>query len=233
MTYQKNNIVSCHDCPLSSSCLPMSLNHNEITQFQTLIKEQRKVKRHQHLFRIGEPFKQIYMIQTGVLKSYAISLEGDEHISHFHFPAELLGLDGLADGKHHLSAIALEDSTLCLLPFDPLLDLSVSMPSLQHHLLQMISQQMASTFSISLNSDAQTRFAAFLLDLSNRLKEGGDSPYDLKLSMSREEIGNYLGLAAETISRLFHGFEKKGILATNRRMIHVNDLGALRTLSSA
>ncbi len=232
MTPQKKNSLSCHHCPLSSLCLPSNLNHNETTQFDQLIKERRTIERNQHLFRINEPFKQVYIVQSGAVKSYSISMEGDEHVNAFHFPLELIGFDGLADETHQVSAIALEHSVICTLPFEPLLSFASTAPALQRQLFNMISQHMVSVFSISSNSYAETRLATFLLDLSNRLKKRGRSSSDFKLSMSREDIGNYLGLAAETVSRLFHGFEKKGILETNRRTIHLNDFYALRTLSS-
>lgn len=210
----------------------MGLNKDELKQLEQLIKKQRKIQRNEHLFQEGDSFRQLYAIKKGTFKSYTINTEGDVHISGFNLPAELLGMDGVHHHrKHCVSIVALEASLVCELPFDQLLNLAAKIPNLQHQLFHIMSQNYTPQLSVSINSNAQTRFASFLLNISRRLQERGFLARDFTLSMSRQEIGNYLGLATETISRLFNSFEEKNILVVKNRRVHLNDLRVLQKLS--
>ncbi len=225
------NTAKCNHCSFNALCLPMGLNKVELEQLEHLIQKQRKVKRHEHLFQAGAPFRRLYAIKKGTFKTYTINANGDEQISGFNLAAELLGMDGVHGRKHCVSVVALEDSLVCELPFDQLLTLSAKIPNLQSQLFQIMSQNYTSQLQVSINSHAETRFSSFLLNISRRLQERGFLARDFTLSMSREEIGNYLGLATETISRLFNSFEQKKILVVKCRRIYLNDLRALQTIS--
>lgn len=231
MTHKIEADNKCRNCCFKALCLPVGLNEDELEQLEQLIQKQREVKRHKHLFQVGESFRRLYAIKKGTFKSYTINTEGDEQISGFNLPAELLGMDGVHSGRHCVSMIALENSSVCELPFNQLLNLAAKIPNLQQQLFHIISQIHATQLQVSINSPAETRFALFLLNISRRLQERGFSARDFALSMSREDIGNYLGLATETVSRLFNGFEEKQILAVKCRRVHLNDLRALQTLS--
>lgn len=231
MTNEQANATKCHNCSFNTLCLPLGLNKDELEQLEKLIQKQREVKRHEHIFQVGDTFRKLYAIKKGTFKSYTINSEGDEQVSGFNLPAELLGMDGVHGHQHYLSVVALEDSLVCELPFDQLLLLSAKIPSLQHQLFHIMSQNYTAQLQVSINSHAETRFASFLLNISRRLQERGFLARDFTLSMSRADIGNYLGLATETISRLFNNFEEKNILAIKCRQVHLNDLRALQTLS--
>ena len=231
MTNILSNSSTCHDCSFNSLCLPMGLNRDELKQLEQLVKKKRIIKRHEHLFKAGDSFRQLYAIKSGTFKSYSINTDGDEQISGFNLPAELLGMDGVHSRKHCVSIIALENSFVCELPFDQLLILAAQIPALQHQLFHIMSQNYTPQLHVSINSHAETRFASFLLNISRRLQERGFVARDFTLSMTREEIGNYLGLATETISRLFNHFQENNILVVKHRQVHLNDLRALQTLA--
>jgi CRP/FNR family transcriptional regulator len=223
--------AKCHNCAFNTLCLPMGLNKYELGQLEQLIQKQREIKRREHLFHIGDPFRRLYAIKRGSFKSYTINTDGDEQINGFNLTAELLGLDGVYSQQHCVSLVALENSLVCELPFDQLLILAAKIPQLQHQLFHIISHNYTAQFQVNINTHAETRFAAFLLNISRRVQERGFQARDFTLKMSREEIGNYLGLASETISRLFNKFEEKNILAIKCRRVYLYDLRALQILS--
>lgn len=223
--------INCDSCSLGTLCLPVGLTKDELSELEEIIQKKRKIKRHEHLIQVNAPFRGLYAIHTGTFKSYYLNSEGDEQVSGFNFPAELLGIDGVKAGKHFTSVMALEDCIVCELPFDKLLLLASKITTLQHQLFHIMSQNYNPQLQVSINSSAEKRFASFLLNISRRLQERGFSGRDISLTMSREDIGNYLGVASETISRLFNNFVEKKILTVKYREVHLNDLRALQELT--
>lgn len=229
----KKSFISytCYDCVFYSLCLPRSLRKEDLIQFEKIIKKQRDIKRHEYLFKMDESFEKLYVVRAGSFKSYTINANGDEQIISFNLPAELCGLDGIQSNKHCISMKALENSSVCELAFKELLTLAGKIPTLQHQLFHILSLNFTMQLQVNINNNAETRLASFLLNISRRLAESGLSAYNFELSMTREEIGNYLGLASETISRLFTRFENKGVLSIRNRHIYLNDLYFLQILS--
>lgn len=222
---------TCENCTFSALCLPTGLNKEELEQLEKIIQKRREIKRHEHIFHTGDPFQQLYAIRAGSFKSYIINSEGKEQIRGFNLPAELLGIDGVYTRKHSISVVALEDGLVCELPFNQLLMLAGQIPALQQQLFHLMSQNYTIHLPFSFNSPAEVRFAAFLLNMSRRLEERGFASQNFTLPMSREDIGNYLGLATETISRLFNRFEEKKVLTVKHRNVYLNDLRSLQVIA--
>jgi CRP/FNR family transcriptional regulator len=218
--------VACQECSLNEICLPVGMSAGDLQQLDDIIERKRPIVRGEHLFRSGDHFQSLYAVRSGSLKTYTTSEDGQEQVMGFHLPGELVGLDAIADGNHPLSAKALETTSVCEIPFPDLTSLSSQLPSLQHQLLRVMSQEIRDdeqNMVVLGQKSAEERLAAFLISLSNRFNRRGFSPYQFNLSMSRGDIGNYLGLALETVSRLFTRFQSEGLLRVDRKHIELLD----------
>jgi CRP/FNR family transcriptional regulator len=227
--------VACKDCNLFQLCLPVGIDAKELEELDSIIKRRRPLKRGEHLFHVGTPFQSIYAVRSGSIKTYSPTEDGHEQVTGFHLPGELLGLDAINLEHHPCAAKALETTSLCEIPFDRLEELSTHLPSLQHQLLKIMSKEILHDQSLLMllgKKSAEERLAALLLSLSGRYQKRGFSPTDFYLSMSRNDIGNYLGLAVETVSRLFSRFQEEGILNVQRKHICITDLPQLRAIAN-
>lgn len=225
--------VACKNCTLSTLCLPMGLASEDVERLDNIVRRSKPLHRGDHLFRSGESFRSLYVVKTGSVKTYAPSEEGGEQVLGFHLPGEIIGLDAIDNEIHACSARALETSAICELPFSRLEDLSTSIPSLQHQMYRLLSKEISHDTEMLLllgKKNAEERLAAFLINMSKRLHQRGLSATDFHLSMSRHEIGNYLGLAVETVSRLFTRFQEEGLLKVDRKHIQLLDLGSLEAI---
>ena len=225
--------VACKNCSLSSLCLPMGLTQEDVDRLDEIVKRARPLHRGDFLFREGDRFNSLYVVKTGSVKTFAPSPEGGEQVLGFHLPGEIIGLDAIDKDMHACSARVLETSAICEIPFVRLEELTTSIPSLQHQMYRLLSKEIGQDTDMLLllgKKNAEERLAAFLLSLSQRLHKRGLSPSDFYLSMSRHEIGNYLGLAVETVSRLFTRFQDDGLMRVDRKHIQLLDLPALTAL---
>jgi CRP/FNR family transcriptional regulator, anaerobic regulatory protein len=225
--------VACRSCTLSSLCLPMGLAPEDVERLDDIVKRTRPLHRGDFLFRSGERFRALYVVKTGSVKTYAPSEEGGEQVLGFHLPGEVIGLDAIDSEVHACSARALETSAICELPFPQLEELTTTLPSLQHQMYRLLSKEIGHDTDMLLllgKKNAEERLAAFLLNMSHRLHQRGLSATDFHLSMSRHEIGNYLGLAVETVSRLFTRFQEEGLLRVDRKHIEFLDGRALEAI---
>jgi len=230
----ENIKIACKSCSLITLCLPMGLDPEDMDRLDRIIKRSRPLHRGDHLFRESDAFQCLYIVKTGSVKSYAPSEDGGEQVLGFHLPGELIGLDAIENATHNCSAKVLETSAICEIPFAHLEELSTSIPSLQHQMYRLLSREISqdeNMLTLLGKNNAEERLAAFLLSLSARFKRRGFSPYDFYLSMSRHEIGNYLGLAVETVSRLFTRFQDEGLLEVERKHIQLLDLQRLENVS--
>lgn len=228
--------VACKDCNLFQLCLPVGIDARELEELDSIIKRRRPVKRGEHLFRVGDPFQAIYAVRSGSIKTYTPTEDGHEQVTGFHLPGELLGLDAINLGHHPCAAKALETTSICEIPFDRLEELSMRLPSLQHQLLKIMSKEILHDQSLLMllgKKSAEERLAALLISLSTRYQQRGFSPTDFYLSMSRNDIGNYLGLAVETVSRLFTRFQDESLLSVQRKHVCITDLPRMRTIANA
>lgn len=228
--------VACKNCSLSQLCLPMGLAPEDVERLDAIIKRSRPLHRGDHLFRGGERFRSLYVVKTGSVKTYAPSEEGGEQVLGFHLPGEIIGLDAIDKSCHACSAKVLETSAICEVPFQRFEELAASIPSLQHQMYRLLSKEIGQDADMLLllgKKNAEERLAAFLTSMSARLSKRGLSPTDFYLSMSRHEIGSYLGLAVETVSRLFTRFQEDGLLRVDRKHVEVLNLPALEMMAGS
>ena len=226
--------TACKSCKLHDLCLPLGLDLGDIDRLDSIIKRRKPLQKNEYLFHGGDQFHSLYAVRSGSIKTYSESEQGDEQITGLYLPGELLGLDAIHDNHHPCSAIALETTSLCEIPFDTLEDLSKAIPSLHHQLLRIMSKEIASDQTLLMlmaQKNAEERLAAFLVNLSSRLKQRNFSATEFYLSMSRKDIGNYLGLTIETISRTFSRFQSEGLLNTQRKYVQITELERLKEIA--
>lgn len=226
----------CGNCSLQELCLPMGVGQKDMNLLESIVRTSRPISRGQHIFRLGDRFHDIYAIRSGSVKTYTMTLDGAEQITGFHLPGELIGLDAVATGHHPCAAKALETTTICKLPFTQLEELAARVPGLQHQLLRLMSREiMADSILLTLlgKKAADQRLAALLHSLSLRFQTRGYSATEFQLSMSRNDIADYLGLAVETVSRLFTRFQETGIIAVSGKRIRITDPEHLNELAGA
>lgn len=227
------NTVPCSSCCLQGVCLPCELHGAELDRFGDIATAKRKVARGAALYRAGDSFDSIYAVRSGAFKTVGVSHNGSEKVTGFHLPGELLGLDAINTGRHGYSAVALEDCEVCAIPFAALEKMALSVPALQHQLFRVLSGDISRDQGLMLllgSMAAEQRLAAFLLSLSRRYQKLGFSPNQFVLRMTREEIGNYLGLTLETISRLLSRFHKEAVIGVHQREIEIKDAARLREM---
>ena len=228
--------TACSQCNLRELCLPFGLDPNEVDRLDELVGSRRKIKRQQHLYRSGDAFEAIYAIRAGSFKTDVILEDGRDQVTGFQMTGEVLGLDGISTEHHSCNAIALEDSEVCVIPFSRLEELSREVESLQHQFHKIMSREIVRDHGVMLllgSMRAEERLAAFLLNLTQRLQARGFSASALVLRMTREEIGSYLGLKLETVSRTFSKFQEEGILEVKQRDIRILDQNALQRVVNA
>ena len=223
----------CATCSLHELCLPAELDPNELAIFDRLFTHRRSVKRGDYLYRAGAELQSLYAIRTGFMKSCVLHEDGREQVAGFHMMGDLLGLDAISSNRHTCDTVALEDSDVCDIPFHSLEKLSREIPSLQHHFHRMMSREIVRDHGVMLllgSMRAEERLAAFLLNLSQRFAVRGYSPTEFNLRMTREEIGSYLGLKLETISRVLSRFQEEGLIDVRNKHIKINGLDKIRAL---
>lgn len=226
--------VACRDCSVFQLCLPLGISEADLMRLETIIQRRRPLERNQHLYRIGDLFHSIYVIRSGSVKTYIPTPDGGEQVTGFHLPGEIVGLDAIASGKHDCSARALDTASFCELPFGQLENLADEVRSLSRRLLRVLGREIHQDHEMLTmlgKPTAEERLAALLVSFSFRLKQRGFSGSEFRLSMSRHDIGSYLGLAVETVSRVFSRFQRQGLLRVERRNIILHDLAALQELA--
>jgi CRP/FNR family transcriptional regulator len=222
--------VACSNCNLRELCLPMGLSPEEIDRLDNVVANRRKIKRGTSLFRNGEKFSSLYAIRTGFFKTCVASEDGRDQVTGFQMAGEIIGLDGIVNDQHTCDAVALEDAEVCVMPFDRIEDLSREINGLQRHVHKIMSREIVREHGVMLllgSMRAEERLAAFLLNLVQRLHARGFSQSELILRMTREEIGSYLGLKLETVSRTFSKFVEDGIVEVKQRHVRILDTEAL------
>ena len=225
--------TACSNCNMRELCMPIGLDADELKRVDELVTKRPIVKRGSALFRTGDIFTSLYAVHSGFLKTTISSEEGHDQVTGFQMAGEIVGLDGVATDRHTCDAIALEDTEVCALPFDRIEEIAREIKTLQHHVHKIMSREIVREHGVMLllgNMRAEERLSAFLLNLVQRLKARGFSGSDLVLRMTREEIGSYLGLTLETVSRTFSKFADEGMITVNQRHINIQDSEALRRI---
>jgi len=225
--------VACSSCNLRELCLPMGLSAPEMLRLEHVVSNRRRIKRGAALFTVGEPFTALYAVRSGFFKTCVTSVDGRDQVTGFQMMGEIIGMDGIVHDQHACDAVALEDAEVCVLPFDKIEQLSREFSVLQHHVHKIMSREIVRDQSVMLllgTMRAEERLAAFLLNLVQRLHARGFSQSELVLRMTREEIGSYLGMKLETVSRTFSRFMEDGIIEVKQRYVLIKNTQALEAL---
>jgi CRP/FNR family transcriptional regulator len=225
--------AACSQCSLHELCLSEGLSKEELARLDNLVGARRKLRRQQNLYRAGAPFEALYAVRTGFFKTDVLLEDGREQVTGFQMAGEILGMDGIGSGVHSCNAVALEDSEVCVIPFAQLETLSREIQALQHNFHKVMSRELVRDQGLMMllgTMRAEERLAAFLLNLSQRFALRGYSAVEFHLRMTREEIGSYLGLKLETVSRAFTRFQEEGFIAVQQKHIRILDGDGLRKL---
>lgn len=227
--------VTCTDCSLNPICLPVAVDNDQLEQLDRAIKRGRALKKGEYVFHAGQEFHSVYAVRSGTIKTFTSTEEGEEQITGFYLPGELLGMDGINTNQHVNSAKALESASICEIPFNKLEKLSTEIPNLQRHFFQLMSKEIQADQRLILllsKKPADQRVASFLLSISARHEMRGLSSKYFHLPMSRGDIGNYLGLAVETVSRIFTKFQKSNLISAEGKDIEITDADNLCKMSN-
>ncbi|CAN7608190.1 MULTISPECIES: helix-turn-helix domain-containing protein [unclassified Acidovorax] len=222
--------ATCSQCTQRDVCFPVDLEPSQRVRLDQLSIRRIRIKRGEHLFRDGDAFKALFTVRSGFFKTGLATETGHEQVTGFQMAGEMLGLDGIVTERHMGSAVALEDSEVCAIPYTRLAELSRELPAMQQHLHKAMSREIVREHQMMLllgSMRAQERLATFLLNLVKRLHARGFSESELVLRMTRAEIGSYLGMKLETVSRLFSRLTQEGILTVHQRHVCIADAGRL------
>jgi CRP/FNR family transcriptional regulator len=216
----------CSTCNLRELCLPCGLGAADQQRLGDLVYTRKRVKRGETVFRAGAEFESLYAVRSGFFKSSVVLEDGRDQVTGFHMAGELLGMDGIANDHHTADLVALEDSEVCIIPYGHLEE-----GRMQRQLQKVMSRELVRDQGVMMllgTMKAEERLAAFLLNLSQRFVARGFSPSEFHLRMTREEIGSYLGLSLETVSRLFSRFDADGLIAVQQKHIRILDVAGLK-----
>ena len=225
--------VRCKECNLRELCFPHGMNDEELDNMDAVVEQPRSLQKNDFLYRDGDKTMAIYAVRSGCVKTMTESANGDEQIVGFHLAGELLGLDGFADGAYTCNAVALETSSVCELPLDQLETLCHKLPGLQKQMRRIMGKEVSKDHKLLLllgKMTADERLASFLLSLSTRMEERHWNANEFNLMMPRQDIANYLGMAVETVSRLFASFQSEKIIEVDRRHITILDMARLKAM---
>jgi CRP/FNR family transcriptional regulator len=226
--------IACTECGIYQLCLPISFGEADAELLDRIIKTRRIFKRGDYLFRFGHPFHSVYAIRGGSVKTYVLMDDGRVQITGFHIAGELLGLNAIEGRAYSCEARALETTSVCEIPFDRLEELGEKIPSLQYQMLRIMSREIADNQELMVilgKKSAEERLATYLINLSGRFARRNYSPLEFNLSMSRGDIGNYLGMAEETVCRLLARFEQDKLIAMRRRHVCLLDVDRLTAVA--
>ncbi len=227
--------VSCGNCRLASICLPLALESDDIDQLDAIIQRSKPLQKGQHLYREGDDFQSVFAVRSGTLKAYKTTDDGREQVTGFYFPGEIVGMDGISKNTHASSAKALETAAICEIPFTSLERLSSLVPTLQRHFFQLMSREITEDqqlITLLSKNSADERVAALLLSISTRNANRKLSATHFRLPMSRVDIGNYLGLTVETVSRVFSRMQKMDFLRVDNKEIEILDIDGVRNMAN-
>src|SRR5688500_10006962 len=228
--------VGCSNCNLRELCLPGALCAEDLARVENIVYARRRLKRGEPLFQAGTEFNAVYAIRSGFFKASVVDKEGREQVTGFHMAGELIGLDGLGSGAYNATATALEDSEVCVLPYALVEQMAREIPALQRHLHSVLAREIVRDHGVMMllgSMRAEERLATFLLNLSKRFVRRGYSASDFHLRMTREELGSYLGLKLETVSRLFSQFQAERLIDVQQKHVRILDIAGLERVLAA
>ena len=223
----------CQECSLSKLCIPIAVGADEISKLEEIIRQGRMHSRGDYIFEQHASFRSCFAVRSGAIKTFTLSEEGEEQVTGFYLPGEIIGLDSVSMDTYSCSAVALERTSVCEIPLDRFEELSTRIPSLQHHFFLLLSKEIQESRQLSMllsKNTAEERIASLLLSLSSRFQRRRLSDTRVKLPMPRSDIGNYLGLAVETVSRVLTRFQNQGLIKVQGRDVEILDINNLQVL---
>lgn len=225
--------VTCAQCGLRETCLSGGVPAEDLERVEAIVYARRRLRRGERLFDMGDKSGNVYAIRSGFFKASLVDGEGCEQVTGFFMGGEHLGLDGLASGRHQVRAIALEDSDVCIMPYALIEAVARDVPSVQRRLQAVMSREIVRGHGLMMllgSMSAEQRLSAFLVNLSRRHLRRGYSGSRFVLRMTREDIGSYLGLKLETVSRVFSAFQRQGLLDVDKKQVSIVDFEGLEGL---
>jgi CRP/FNR family transcriptional regulator len=225
--------VACANCNLRELCMPVGLPPADLERLEQLIATRRRVARGDVLFRAGDKFDSLYAVRLGFMKSQVNTPDGREQVTGFHMAGEIVGLDGISTDVHSCDVVALEDTEVCVIPYARIGEVADAVPVLRQHFHKVMSREIVREHGVMLllgSMHAEERLAAFLLNLSQRFEARGYSRTEFVLRMTRAEIGSFLGLKLETVSRALSRFATDGLLEVNQKHVRILNPPGLREI---
>ena len=226
--------ITCNDCGIYGLCKEVNGPDVDLRLPETIVRNRRLFERGELLYRTDEPVRTIYAVRSGSVKTYVLTNNGRMQITGFHIAGELLGLGAIAAHYFTTEAMALETTMVCEVPIEVLEVYSKEIPTIRQQMLKILSREILDNQELMLllgKKSADERLATLLLSLSQRFRRRNYSPTEFNLSMSRSDIGNYLGIAEETVCRVFTRFQSEGLLATKQRQVQLLDLDRLNNIA--
>ncbi len=227
--------INCNQCSLGNICLPTALEKEEIDKLDMIVRRRRALSKNDHLYRCMDNFQSVYAIRSGHIKTYQVTEDGEEQVTGFYFPGEIVGLDGIGKNHYMNNAKALEKTAICEIPFHQFQQLTAEFPQLQMHFFQLMGKEITSDqqlITLLSKKTAEQRIATFILTISSRKSRHNQSSEHFTLPMSRTDIANYLGLTIETVSRIFSKLAKSDAITINNKNVQICDLNKLRVLAN-
>lgn len=225
--------IACTNCGIYQLCYSVG-GDTDLSVLDTLVKTRKTMKRGDLLYRAGDQFRAIYAIRGGSVKSSIVTGDGRVQVTGFHVAGKVLGLDSILTNHYNCDVTAMETTGVCEVPYSRFEELGREIPDLQNKMLKIMSQEILDIRELMIllgKMKGEERLATYLLSMANGLGKRGSPSAKFKMSMSRSDIANYLGLAEETISRIFTRFQEEGLISLQRRNITINDFDRLSTLS--
>ena len=225
---------SCAHCTVRQDCLPAEVDALGGGELDAFARPHRSIDRSGRLYRSGDALTSLYVVRDGALKTVTLAQDGEEQVLAFHLPGEILGLDALATGLHRCEVVALGSASVCELPFTDLTALAARSPALQQQLWRAIGRSAGRDqdhVEMLIRRQAHERIALFLYGLVERYRQTGGAAAQLLLPMSREDIGRFLGMALETVSRGFTRLQDDGVIGVAGRRVEVRDSAELARLA--
>ena len=223
--------INCQSCMFSHLCLPVNLNKEELESLDNIVERKRPVRRHDKLVSAGDKFHSLYAVRSGTFKSYITDKNGMEQVTNFHFPGDIIGFDALQDEVHNSCTQALETAMVCEFNYEMLEEVAMEHSKLRKQLMRFMSSEIKHDHQFMMllsKGSAEGKMLHFISFLSERFDERGFSAMQFNLSMTRGEIGNYLGLTVETISRLLTRFQKEGLIKVEGKLITIIDFDSIK-----
>ncbi len=228
-----DSVAQCSSCRMRNMCITGGIDDKSLESVDSIITDRLKIKKGDFLYCEDEEFSNIYALKLGHFKTFKITTDGNEQITNFALAGEMLGFDAFANQRYGSYAQAIEDSELCVIPSKSLENLFLNNPKVLKQFNKLLSSEIRkdSSMMILLGSmTADQKFAYFLLDLSSRYAQRGLSSTNFHFRMSREDIGNYLGLTIESISRVINRFKQNGLIEVQNKEISIKNLEVLRNM---